>query len=78
MTVEQIDAVRQAQPFRSFTLHLADGTKHPVSHPEMIWRTPGGRTIVVALGGEKTAIIDLLLVTKIVQGNGTHRRRSAG
>lgn len=77
MTTEQLDAVAKAQPFRPFTVHLADGTKHHVLHPEMIWRTPGGRTIVIALGGEKTAIVDLLLVTKIVQGNGTPRRRRA-
>ena len=75
MTTEQLDAVHKAQPFRPFTLHLADGTKHQVSHPELIWRTQGGRTVFVNLGGEKVAIIDLLLVTKITQGNGTRRRR---
>jgi hypothetical protein len=40
-----------------------------------MWHTPGGRTIVISLGGEKMAIIDLLLVTKITHGNGVRRRR---
>ena len=73
MTTEQLDAVYKAQPFKPFTLHLADGTKHEVGHPEMIWRTQGGRTVVVSLGGEKIAIIDQLLVTKITHGNGARR-----
>lgn len=74
MTTDQLDTVHRAQPFRPFTLHLADGTKHSVSHPELLWRTPGGRTVFVSLGGEKVAIIDLLLVTKITHGNGVRRR----
>jgi hypothetical protein len=78
MTVDQLDAVHKAQPFRPFTLHLADGTEHRVTHPELMWRTPSGRTIVISLGGEKIAIIDLLLVTKIIQGNGASRRRKRG
>jgi hypothetical protein len=75
MTTEQLDAVHKAQPFKPFTLHLADGSKHSVSHPELMWRTPGGRTVYVSPGGEKVAIIDLLLVTKITHGNGARRRR---
>jgi hypothetical protein len=78
MTTDQLDIVQTAKPFRAFTLHLADGTKHIVSHPELMWRTPGGRTVFVSLGGEKVAIIDLLLVTKITKGNrdnGQRRRK---
>lgn len=75
MTTDQLDTVHRAQPFRPFTLHLADGTRHSVSHPELLWRTPGGRAVFVSLGGEKVAIIDLLLVTKITHGNGVRRRR---
>ena len=75
MTADQLDTVHHAQPFKPFTLHLADGTRHSVPHPELLWRTPGGRTIFVSLGGEKVAIIDLLLVTKITHGNGVRRRR---
>jgi len=75
MTIEQLDAVYKARPFKPFTVHLADGTEHHVAHPELMWHTPKGRTIVISLGGEKMAIIDLLLVTKITHGNGAQRRR---
>ena len=75
MTTDQLDAVHRAQPFQPFTLHVADGSKHDVTHPELMWRTPGGRTIIVSGGGEQMAIIDLLLVTKITKGNGANGRR---
>jgi hypothetical protein len=75
MTIEQLDNAHKAQPFKPFTIYLAGGTKHRVRHPELMWRTPGGRTIFISLGGERVAIVDLLLVTKITQGNGVHRRR---
>jgi hypothetical protein len=75
MTTEQLDVSRKAKPFRPFTLHLTDGTKHEVSHPELTWRTPGGRTIFVNLGGEKIAIIDLLLVAQMSHCNGSSARQ---
>ena len=75
MTTEQIDKVHKAQPFRPFTIRLADGTKHHVSHPELMWRTPGGRTVFVSSGGENFAIIDILLVTKITHRNGARPRQ---
>ena len=77
MTTDQLDAVHKAQPFRPFTIHLADGSSHNVPHPEFLWRTPGGRTVFVSGGGEAVAIIDLLLVTKITTGNGKSPRRKA-
>jgi hypothetical protein len=75
MTVEQLDAVHRAQPFRPFTLHLADGTEHHVTHPELMWRTQGGRTVFIKPRGENVVIADLLLVTQITHGNGAQRRR---
>jgi len=78
MTIEQLDAAYKAQPFKPFTIHLADGTKHQVTHHELMWHTPNGRTIVISLGGERMVIIDLLLVTKTTHGNGATRRRSRG
>jgi len=75
MTTDQFQAVHKVQPFKPFSLHLTDGTTHHVAHPELLWRTPGGRTLVLSLGGEKMAIVDLLLVTEITYGNGARRRR---
>jgi hypothetical protein len=75
MTIEQLDKLHQARPFRPFTIHLADGTRHRVVSPEFLSRTPGGRTIVVNAGRDAVTIIDLLLVTKLTLGNGLRRRR---
>ena len=74
MTIEQVDAAHHAKPFRPFRIHMADGSSVPVRHPEMLLRTPQGRTIVVATGEDHIEIIDLLLVTKLTFGNGRTRR----
>lgn len=75
MTTDQIKNAHEARPFRPFTVHLADGTSVEVPHPELMWRTQGGRTIFVNTQGEEVAIIDLLLVTKLTMHNGAERKR---
>jgi hypothetical protein len=50
MTTETLqDAIRR-QPFEPFVLHLADGRKVPVEHPELIAHKAGSRTAVVVRG----------------------------
>jgi hypothetical protein len=71
MTSEQVKTVHEARPFRAFTLHLADGTSVDVTHPEAMFRTQGGRTVIVNTAGEHIEIIDLLLVTKLTLKNGS-------
>lgn len=78
MTIEQIRATNQAQPFRPFVIHLADGRQIPVSSREFISPAPSGRTIVVWQPDDKMNIIDLLLVTDLEidrHANGTGKRR---
>jgi hypothetical protein len=69
----------QAKPFKPFRIHVADGDIFDVSHPELMWMVPGGRTIYVARGPKEEdgiAILDLLLVTQLtVNGNGAKRRK---
>ena len=74
MTREQLITVHQAKPFRPFVLHLADGDSIPVKHPELLWRTTGGRTIFINTGGENVSIVDLLLVTRITMADGSKPR----
>ena len=82
MTVEQLREAVTAQPFVSFSLVLADGTRHDVKHPELIAIAPKAeRTFILWLEGEDYAVIDLFLVSTLEfrkprGGNGT-RRRSA-
>ncbi len=80
MTIEQLRAAYQAQPFRPFVIHLADGRAIPVEHREFIMTVPSGRTVIVAQPDDTFNIVDLLLVTDLEfkpSGNGSHRRRKS-
>lgn len=65
MTIEQLRKLYQAEPFRPFVMHLADGRQIPVLHPEFIASAPSGRTITVYQPDDTANIIDLLLVTDL-------------
>ncbi len=65
MTIEQIRTAYDAQPFRPFVMHLADGRSIPVMHREFIMSAPSGRTINVYQSDDTLNIIDLLLVTDL-------------
>ena len=68
----------EAQPFRPFVIHLADGREVPVLHREFIMAAPSGRTLVVMQPDDRMNIIDLLLVTdlELQRGkNGSGKRR---
>ncbi len=65
MTVEQFRTTMIRRPFIPFVIHLADGDRLPVRHPEHIAMSPGGRTVIVFGEGEDFSIVDLLLVTRL-------------
>jgi hypothetical protein len=65
MTVEQLRAVREANPFRPFTIHLADGRQLAVPHRDFVSQSPSGRTIIVYRGDESFNVVDLYLVTDL-------------
>jgi len=76
MTSEQVKTVLRQQPFRPFTLHLADGRAIHVPHNEFAMLSPSGRTLVVYQSDESMNIIDLLLVTDLeLSANGSGKRR---
>ena len=65
MTIEQLRAVYQTQPFRPFTIHLADGEKLDVPHADFLSHSPSGRTLIVYGEDDSFSIVDLLLVTRL-------------
>jgi hypothetical protein len=65
MTAEQLRAMRNSQPFRPFTIHLADGRSFPVPHRDFVSQSPGGRTIIVYGAEESFSVLDLFLVTEL-------------
>jgi hypothetical protein len=77
MTIEKLRETMNAQPFRPFVLHLADGRQLPVVHREFIAPSPSGRTIVVYQPDDSMNIVDLLFVTDLEMkpSNGSGKKR---
>ena len=76
MTTSQLRATLSAQPFKPFTLHLADGRSIPVRHSEFALLSRSGRTVVAYQADDSMNIVDLLLVTDLeIPANGTSRHR---
>ncbi len=78
MTIEQLRTFYNAQPFRPFIIHLADGRQVPVNHREFIMAAPSGRTLSVYQADDTLNVIDLLLVTDLEVkpvANGSGKRR---
>lgn len=65
MTIEQLNNVHHARPFRPFTIHMGDGRTFFVQHPDFISRSPSGRTVVVHGPGESFSVLNLLLTTEL-------------
>jgi hypothetical protein len=65
VTPAQVRELHRAQPFKPFTIHMADGRRIAVKHPEFMALAPSGRTVIVYQLDESFDIIDLLLVTDL-------------
>jgi hypothetical protein len=76
MTIDKVRKLYGAQPFQPFVIHLADGRKIPVMHPEFMSTAPSGRTIVVHTLDDDFHIIDLALATDLEVKRGGPRRHS--
>jgi hypothetical protein len=65
MTAEQLRTLREGQPFRPFTIHLADGRNLTVPHRDFVSQSPGGRTIIVYKPDDSFSVVDLYLVAEL-------------
>ena len=74
MTIDQLRSTHQANPFRPFTIHLADGRSFHVPHRDFLSQSPSGRTLIVYHQDESFSILDLLLVTELEISNGKRRQ----
>ncbi len=76
MTIEQLRAAYNADPFQPFVIHLADGREVAVRHREFIMPAPSGRTLIVFQPDDTWNVIDLLLVTDLeFKSRGDAKRR---
>jgi len=79
MTLERIRELYDAEPFRPFWIHLADGREIGVLSREFILPAPSGRTLVVFEPDDRMHIIDLLLVTELyLEPNGKKQSKGNG
>jgi len=76
MTIDEVRKFYDAEPFRRFVLHLADGRKIGVEHREFMALDPKGRIVIVFQPDDSFNVIDLLLVTDLeVKTNGKHSKK---
>jgi hypothetical protein len=50
MTAEQFRGALKVKPFKAFAIHTASGESYAVAHPEAVWQSPDGATVIVATG----------------------------
>jgi len=65
MNIDEMRKIQRAEPFRPYTIHVADGRAIRVEHPEFVALGPAGRTAVAFTPDGSFEIIDLRLVTTL-------------
>jgi hypothetical protein len=75
MKLEDLRNVLSAKPFQPFELHVADGRRLPIPHPEFLAVFPHGRSAIIFEEDGSFHVIDLLLVTGLHVGNGGSEQR---
>ena len=75
MTIDGLKQWIEAAPFRPFAMRLSNGREIRVRHPELLARSPSGRTVLVYTSGDAFEMVDLLHVASIVRTNGKRRAR---
>ncbi len=65
MNPERIQKLIRSQPFRPFTVHLADGRQIAVRHPEFVELAPGGRKMTVHQPDDTQDTVELSMVTDL-------------
>ena len=65
MTMQEIQRLRETQPFEPFRVFTADGKHYDVRHPENFAFAGKGRLIAIAMPDDSFVTVDLLLATSI-------------
>lgn len=66
MTLEAINDAVETEPFRPFTVRLANGAQIEIDAEERIGVHPEGKTFVIFLKGGGYRIVDIPLVTDLL------------
>jgi hypothetical protein len=65
MTTEQFRSVVRKRPFIPIVIHTTSGEAYPVNHPESLWQSRGGRTVIINIKGEEVVMIDVSLISEV-------------
>lgn len=65
MTLEQFRATLHEQPFKPFTIRMADGRAFDVPHPDFVAHSPSSRVVSVFQPDGICSLLDLLLMTEL-------------
>lgn len=66
MQPDQFRSALRKRPFKPFVIHTSSGEMYTVAHPEVVWQSPAGGTVIVSIRGEEVAMIDTELISEIV------------
>ena len=66
---EEIRRAWRRQPFEPFVLFMADGRSFPIAHPELIFVTRNGRSVVFEDTDGFVEILATALITSIAVPN---------
>ncbi len=80
MTSADIRTLLKTEPFEPFTMHMVDGRRVTVQHPEFCALNPVSRTMVMVFDADGVPhYLNTTLIIRITHDlNGRHRRRKAG
>ena len=71
MTMIELRAQCEHQPFLPFVMHLADGRQIQLAHPDFVAFAPNGRSAFVYQPNNSYNVVELRMVTDFeVTGNG--------
>jgi hypothetical protein len=65
MTIEQILNVFQSRPFRPIVVHLVDGRRFTIRHPEFVTFASDGTTIALHHEEEGVTVVDPSMVQEL-------------
>jgi len=75
MKIDEVRKLLHAQPFRPFTIHIADGGRIPVKHEDFVALAPTGQEMIVYQTDGSYNVVDTMLVTRlrVAAGNGSRK-----
>jgi len=74
MRINEIRKTLHAQPFRPFSVRVADGREYHVDHPDFIALDPTGRLVVVFQKNGTHEVVDAMMIASLHVGNGRRPR----